>query len=96
MLSFCSELSSGTCTVRIVRWRLTSFGLLKKLPEINALQPFATCTVVMMYKEFMSLGLLRVELRDLCVYSGHYQKASSGLTFTSSLFAFSVIIFCVF
>ena len=82
--------------MRIVRWRLTSLGLLKKLPEINALQPFATCTVVMMYKEFMSLGLLRVELRDLCVYSGHYQKASSGLTFTSSLFAFPVIIFCVF
>ena len=80
----------------IVRWRLTSLGLLKKLPEINALKPLATCSVAMVYKEFMSLGFLRVELRNLCIYSGHYQKASLGLTFTSSLFSFSVIIFCVF
>ena len=80
----------------IVRWRLTSLGLLKKLPEINALKPLATCSVAMVYNEFMSLGFLRVELRNLCIYSGHYQKASLGLTFTSSLFSFSVIIFCVF
>ena len=38
-----------------------------------------------MHEEFMSLGLPRVVLRNLCIYSGHYYKASSGLIFTSSL-----------
>ena len=43
-------------------------GLLKKLPEINALKRFATCTVAMVYKEFMSLGLLGGVL-EICAFT---------------------------
>ena len=45
-----------------------SFGFLKKLPEINALQRFATCTVAMVYKEFMSLELLKGVL-EICAFT---------------------------
>ena len=44
------------------------FRFLKKLPEINALQRFATCTVAMVYKEFMSLELLRGVL-EICAFT---------------------------
>ena len=45
-----------------------SFGLLRKLPEINPLQRFATCMVAMVGKEFMSLGLLRGML-EICAFT---------------------------
>ena len=45
-----------------------SFGFLKKLPEINSLQRFATCTVAMVYKEFMSFRLLR-DMLEICAFT---------------------------